>query len=695
MDRLGGLHGSFDASDEDDLGIDGDALGAEAPPSPVGQDERRMQVRAYNHWSGLLGANHFPSIDDLEPEGLDDFGPHSVLLEFENGIDDPRIRFLGDKLAEECGADAQMMVLSDVPSLSLLSRITDHYMQILANQAPIGFEAEFVNQRDLTVLYRGILLPFSSDGQTIDFIYGVINWKELADQELTDSLLSEIGDVLAEDEADEPVEEDVLELADELSSDGAADMSDILELSAGMEEYAGLDNESPELIGAALQPDEDDILDLATLADDSPDPVELPIPAVEPAADTASALDGADEDWGLGDWDEEPEGEDVDDVIDPLADESAHTGLTGLVSRGISKPRKSFALSTTLSPQESEDPQDSDEEGADDPLENANLAEDNAQPLDLGAFEADSPDPDKQTPDTQTPDTQSPDTQTPYGQGAQDVADDDRFGSFAPLEIGADTGPELVEPDAWYSDTDEQPEIGPETGPETGEHSDQAEQTAETVSAPDEMAETPETAEEGLYDCLAAAREAAEHARSSEDRSRTALYDAVGRAYDFSLAAQDDPQEFAELISENALTLQKRAPMTPVVKLVFGANYDKTRLTEYAAVLSHAHRQNIARGELSAFLSQAEGGLKGVVQAERRARKQAAGKSVDAKPAVNKTLAKKLRKLEGCGLDKLDGDGAEFALVMVRRQPDGQAEILGEVPEDIALVERAARKLLG
>ena len=271
------------------------------------------------------------------------------------------------------------------------------------------------------------------------------------------------------------------------------------------------------------------------------------------------------------------------------------------------------------------------------------------------------------------------------------MADDDRFGSFAPLEIGADTGPELVEPDAWYSDTDEQPE----TGPETGEHSDQAEQTAETVSAPDEMAETPETAEEGLYDCLAAAREAAEHARSSEDRSRTALYDAVGRAYDFSLAAQDDPQEFAELIAENALTLQKRAPMTPVVKLVFGANYDKTRLTEYAAVLSHAHRQNIARGELSAFLSQAEGGLKGVVQAERRARKQAAGKSVDAKPAVNKTLAKKLRKLEGCGLDKLDGDGAEFALVMVRRQPDGQAEILGEVPEDIALVERAARKLLG
>ena len=69
-------------------------------------------------------------------------------------------------------------------------------MQILANQAPIGFEAEFVNQRGVTILYRGILLPFSSDDDTIDFIYGVINWKEIADQQTTDELLLEIDQAL-------------------------------------------------------------------------------------------------------------------------------------------------------------------------------------------------------------------------------------------------------------------------------------------------------------------------------------------------------------------------------------------------------------------------------------------------------------------------------------------------------------------
>ncbi len=146
---------------------------------------------------GLLDNRNFPSIEDLDPEALPDFGPYSVLLDFTGGIDNPAILYLGDKLSQECGAEGTISALDDVPSRSLLSRITDHYMQILANQAPIGFEAEFVNQRESTVLYRGILLPFSSDDDNIDFIYGVINWKELADQRTTDELLLEIDQALS------------------------------------------------------------------------------------------------------------------------------------------------------------------------------------------------------------------------------------------------------------------------------------------------------------------------------------------------------------------------------------------------------------------------------------------------------------------------------------------------------------------
>ena len=62
------------------------------------------------------------------------------------------------------------MRVGALPPGSLLSRMIGHYPQLLTNKAPAGFEAEFVNARGRTTLYRAILLPYSSTGQTIDFM---------------------------------------------------------------------------------------------------------------------------------------------------------------------------------------------------------------------------------------------------------------------------------------------------------------------------------------------------------------------------------------------------------------------------------------------------------------------------------------------------------------------------------------------
>ena len=169
------LRGHDVANDQDDFDYADDA--AIDAPLTVVSDERRMQVRAYNYWASLLGDRTLPSIEDLSPDQLEDFGPHSVLLDFSTGLDNPAIVYLGSALRQECEIDGSISYINDVPARSLLSRLTDHYLQIIANAAPIGFEAEFVNQRDAEILYRGILMPFSSDDETIDFVFGVINWK--------------------------------------------------------------------------------------------------------------------------------------------------------------------------------------------------------------------------------------------------------------------------------------------------------------------------------------------------------------------------------------------------------------------------------------------------------------------------------------------------------------------------------------
>jgi hypothetical protein len=441
-----------------DLPSSSEVTASDDVAAAIGTDERRMHVRAYNHWVALLDGREFPSIEDLEPADVQDFAAHSVLLDFTCGRDNPAIPYIGAAIRDECGLADDTRTIGDVPSRSLLSRLTDHYLQIIANRAPIGFEAEFANQRGETICYRGILMPFSSDGDTIDFIYGVINWKtvgataEVASPEpvLYEAEPEALEELVLEEEAGETFEEDAYE---------------------------------------------------------------------EPAAEEA-----------------EPE----------------------LVAE------------------------------------------------------------------------------------AQDEA------PAAPVHFAWEDGP-LNDGEA-----DALPEI-----------------------AVDEDA--------ALADRLWAARETAETVKAGEGRTRTALYRALSLAHDFALAAADDPDEYAELLEESGVKVQARAPLTAVVKLVFGIDYDKARLTEFAAALSFAQREQVALGAFQDFIEKQAGGLKALVAAERQARRPEP--KADTKTEAARA---RLRAAPSISLDELSTD-EEFAVVVTRRGPDGRHEAVAIV-DDEALVERAIRR---
>ncbi|WP_128891374.1 hypothetical protein [Erythrobacter sp. HKB08] len=640
MDTLRGNFGSYDsADDERDWDSGEDETGREPPPAAIGSDERRMQVRAYNHWASLLEDRAFPSIEDLDPESLPDFGPYSVLLDFTAGIEDPAIQYLGETLAEECGTDVEISQLSDVPSRSLLSRITDHYMQILANQAPIGFEAEFVNQREATILYRGILLPYSSDGETIDFIYGVINWKEMADQMTTDELLLEIDQAL--DEA--PVEDAPLPSAAE--EDVGDDWAD----------------------GPGSSFGADEISDIASPPSEEETDSAFPAPAFGVSAGDFAANDEEfaaedDDDWAIVDPNEEPGDDLTEDGIpdDELAadDEDVVSRLSSLI-----QPRTNVTID--WDDEDEEEPTITAAPGS--PLMQKKQA---LPPLEESDFE-----------------TQDYAADEPVEQAVEEPAEEtvepfDLVEEFEEAPAVEDIAEDIFE------DLAEEP-VAEEVEFDANAFADDVAEEETPVVSIDETSDAT-----GLYDCLAEARELAQAARNSEDRTRSALYAAVGRAYDVSLAAEEDPEEFAELVEENGLTVQDRAPMTPVVKLVFGADYDKTRLAEYATVLAHARRNDVGRGELAGYLASAEGGLKGVVQAERRLRREEQGKEVDPVDAVRPSLARQLRKIEGTGFDAIDPQGEEFGVVMIRRLTTGEIVVLGEVSDAVKLVEKVGREVL-
>jgi hypothetical protein len=478
----------------------------------IGTDERRMHVRAYNYWVSLLDGRDFPSIEDLEPADVTDFAPNSVLLDFTCGRDNPAIPYIGGAIREECGLSEDTRTINDVPSRSLLSRLTDHYLQIIANRAPIGFEAEFANQREDIICYRGILMPFSSDGDTIDFIYGVINWKHV-----TSNGAAEIESTEAEPEPAEEVEQFALE---------------------------------------------------------SEEPVELDEPILEEPLE----------------------------LSEPVAEE-----LVEIDSAAFEEP---LELSEVL-PEDTLEP-------TDEPMELTDFVDDDAAP---------------------------------------------RAGSDAEATVEIGPMEEPSEPHVHFSWED-----GPLADVDAGELP---------------VVELDEDA--GLADRLWAARETADAVKAGEGRTRSALYHALSLAYDFALAAQQNPEDYAELLEESGVKAQVRAPMTPIVKLVFGIDYDKARLTEFAAALSYALRQDVKFGDFQELIEKQAGGLKALVAAERQARRPEA--KADTKGEVARA---RLRSAPSISLADVPPDD-EFAVVVTRRGADGKHEAVAIV-EDEALVERAIRR---
>lgn len=171
--------------------------GYDAPPSFRDADERRLQMRAYQHWASLLRGRLLPSAADIDLARLDGLAPYAVLVTRGRGRRGWRLRFVGGRLRGEASVPASDVPLTRVPAGTVLARLTEHVDDVVARRAPVRLEAEFTSARGRETLFRGMLMPLSSDGDTIDALFGVMNWKEIAPPALVSQLADEMAQALA------------------------------------------------------------------------------------------------------------------------------------------------------------------------------------------------------------------------------------------------------------------------------------------------------------------------------------------------------------------------------------------------------------------------------------------------------------------------------------------------------------------
>jgi hypothetical protein len=138
--------------------------------------DRRLIMRAVDRWEAVRGGHAYPRMADFGIETMPDMAAQSFVIDVNmKNVHMSQLRFVGDMLQQDCSRDLIGKPVTGVPRGSLVSRLTDHYMQILANRAPMSFEAEYNDADGRVTKYRGIMLPLSDTGGDIDHILGVIN----------------------------------------------------------------------------------------------------------------------------------------------------------------------------------------------------------------------------------------------------------------------------------------------------------------------------------------------------------------------------------------------------------------------------------------------------------------------------------------------------------------------------------------
>ncbi|MFQ5619921.1 MAG: hypothetical protein ACE5FR_13210, partial [Rhodospirillales bacterium] len=192
---------------------------------------------------------------------------------------------------------------------------------------------------------------------------------------------------------------------------------------------------------------------------------------------------------------------------------------------------------------------------------------------------------------------------------------------------------------------------------------------------------------QSLEECQALAREVVQ----ADSKSRETLYLAIESAYAFYFECEADPEAYAELRTAAGIGLQTRAPFTPIVKLVFGVDYDKTRLSEYATALCYAHRNNRTAETVKSFIESQEGGIKGCVKAERAARRAEKGARRDDLEVARGIL----RQIPAIGrIPDTKPGKAEFVVMLGRRamDDDGTINVLRVLDEKRSAVEAIVKR---
>jgi hypothetical protein len=143
------------------------------------ESEQRLHLRAHNYWATIHKIGDAPLWRDFDPLMVDDRCTQSFVLEVGETGSSTLVRDIGPALRAESGVFEDVIDLRDAPPGSLLMRISTFLPELINRAVPLSVEAPFETGDGRPGIYRGLLMPFTLNGDTIDIVFGVVSWREL------------------------------------------------------------------------------------------------------------------------------------------------------------------------------------------------------------------------------------------------------------------------------------------------------------------------------------------------------------------------------------------------------------------------------------------------------------------------------------------------------------------------------------
>jgi hypothetical protein len=136
----------------------------------VAAPELRKHATVYNYWLSIRRGREVPPIRDLDPLEISDVAPFSLLLELVDGGEDAEIRHLGAALK----VDGEIGRISEAARPSALSSVAGQLKGIASCREALAFQDMF-GPEDAKTRCSVTLLPFSTTGDAVDFVYGLVS----------------------------------------------------------------------------------------------------------------------------------------------------------------------------------------------------------------------------------------------------------------------------------------------------------------------------------------------------------------------------------------------------------------------------------------------------------------------------------------------------------------------------------------